>query len=135
FLFLNSAFNLYFQDNFTEELKIDLKFNFIVNSFFKNVIFSKNKNYLFKKEEDIIKVIFTDKFRDYLIKNDFLKSFLNFNKDNYEFNYNFYFILHKLENFNNIKSLVLNFYDEKKYSEIFLNILEFIFKEYFINLN
>lgn len=135
FLFLSLAFNLYFQDNFNEELKIDLKFNFGVNNFFKNIIFFKKKNYLIKNVEDIINVIFTNEFRDYLVKGDFFESFLNFNKNKNEFNYNFYFILYKLENISNLRALVLDLYDERKYSGIFLNILEFIFKEYFINLN
>ncbi len=138
FFFLNSAFNFYFLDPFNEELKVDLKFNFMVNHFFKNIIFN-NKYVLIKNIQDILNYIFTPEFENYLYNRDFFYDFYNFVKfyDFNEFNYEFYYILNNIENFYSLREFVKKIFKDakNKYSEVFVNILEFIFKEYLINLN
>ncbi len=138
FFFLNSAFNSYFLDPFNEELKIDLKFNFIVNNFFKNIIFN-NRYLLIRNIQDILNYIFTFEFKGYLYNEDFFNVFYNFVKfyDSKDFNDEFYYILTNVEDFYSLRDFIKKIFkdNENKYSEVFLSILEFIFKEYLINLN
>ncbi len=138
FFFLNVAFNLYFLDPFNEELKIDLKFNFIVNNFFKKTIFN-NRYISIKNIQDVINYIFTLEFKEYLFNKNLLIDFYDFIKFTHfnEFNYEFYSILRNIEDFDSLRDFIREIFkdNENKYSEIFLGILEFIFKEYLVNLN
>lgn len=136
FFFLNLAFNFYLQDPFNEELKVDLKFNSLVNNLLKNVMFNKNSIYSIKNLDDIINLIFDNGFKNYLINSELLIDFLKFNKS-YEINYRFYLVFNQVEDFYILKSFIFDLYNnnKNKYSDIFLSIINVIFKEYFLNLN
>jgi ACT domain-containing protein len=49
----------------------------------------------------------------------------------------FYLVLNQVEDFYKLKSFIFDLYDNNKnrYSDIFLSIINVIFKEYFFNLN
>lgn len=100
FFFLNVAFNLYFLDPFNEELKIDLKFNFIVNNFFKKTIFN-NRYISIKNIQDVINYIFTLEFKEYLFNKNLLIDFYDFIKFTQ-------FLFQKYQNLNNNLCLFLN---------------------------
>jgi ribosomal 30S subunit maturation factor RimM len=136
FFFLNLAFNFYLQDPFNEELKIDLKFNFLVNNLFKNILFNKNYRYSIKNSDDLLNLVFNNEFKNYLINSELFLDFLKFNKFN-EIDYRFYLVLNQVEDFYKLKSFIFDLYDnnKNKYSDIFLSIINVIFKEYFLNLN
>jgi len=85
----------------------------------------------------LIKLEFED--TEYLFNKNLLIDFYDFIKFTHfnEFNYEFYSILRNIEDFDSLRDFIREIFkdNENKYSEIFLGILEFIFKEYLVNLN
>jgi hypothetical protein len=103
---------------------------------FKNILFDKNYRYSIKNLDDVLNLIFDNEFMNYLINNELFLDFLKFNKFN-EIDYRFYLVLNQVEDFYKLKSFIFDLYDNNKnrYSDIFLRIINVIFKEYFFNLN